>query len=824
MKKVKRRRSDPEISQPHVERKESGLPKAVEQTTAGKIPKAVSPWAFNSIIAAAVMLVSLVVYYDFFLGPKTLLFTEFGSDSINIFYPFYALISDYLREVGVPSWSFRVAMGQNIFPYIGNVLLVPVVWLPKAAIAKALIYQNLLYLLIVGTVFARFLAERGVNLASCLLGALLLCFSAYMCAGSCWYFHAYEVVCLVVVLLAAEKAVARGTWLYLALSIVLVGLLGSFHLYLSGLLLCFYIPFRLVERYGLRPVPLLQTCIALALAAFLGLALSAILSLDNFYALVNSPRGSGLTSMVGKLSHFSIFGLDKSIFYISEALRPFSTEMVGGEDDFRGWYNYFEAPMSYCGLLCLLIFPQIFVSETKRRRILYAIFTSAILVPSVFPWFRYLFWAFQGEYFRTFSLFSVIGIIALSMAAFCRYMQRGRFNLWVLGGTTLILVGILYLPLHELQNAINPALKMPIALCLLVYTVLLAAGQIIGRQAIVAWLVILLTAAELIYMDRITISARHSVTKQQLNERVGYNDETVDAIRDLRTSDDTFFRLTKTWGSSPSNSYPSLNDAMVFGYYGTSSHSSFNNVNYTRFLVALDVTSYEEIDSTSHWAVGLVGNTLLSVFACEKYLLTANPVPYQLTDYYESVGRYSDTYLFRNRMFLPLGLTFTDYIAESTFLQLPSAAKWDTLLRAVVISDKSVADQTGLSELTFGDLRREMHAIPLPDVIAHRRTTALKMRLFHQTRIAGSVSLNAKSILVLQTPFDAGWHARQDGRAAPVVKVDVGLLGVVLDAGDHEVELRYTPPFLVSGAIVSLASLAILIVVQRRWPRMRLPE
>src|SRR5947207_2367146 len=766
----------------------------------------------------------LLVYPDYIFGSKTLLYTEFGSDSLHIFYPFYILLSDYLRHVGVLSWSFRVGMGQNLFPYLGNLLLAPVVWLPKAAIAKALVYQNLLYVVVAGMVFARYLVVRGLSFVVCFLVALLLSFSAYMCAGSCWYFHAYEVVCFTFLLLASEQAVTRGRWLYLTMAVVVVGLLGSFHLYLCALFLCFYVPFRLIERYSPQPLLLLRTCVVLALVALLGVGLGAILSMDNFYALLNSPRGSGLTSMTGRLSSASVFGLDTNyLLYITEVLRPFANDMIGTEDDFRGWYNYFEAPMTYCGLLCLLIFPQVFVGATRRHRTLYAFFSGVILLLTVFPWFRYLFWAFQGEYFRAFSLFSIFGIVTLSMTAFSRYIEGRRFNLWILAVTTLILVGVLYLPFSDLQTAINRSLRVPVIIFLLVYTVLLATGQFLRKKRIVAWIIIVLSAIELIYLDRITISARHSITKEQLNERVGYNDATVDAIQDINSWDRTFFRITKTWGSSPSHSFPSLNDAMVFGYYGTTSHSSFNNVNYTKFLIALDVMSYGEIDSTTHWSLGLVQYPLLSTFACEKYVLTREPAPYQTEQYYEFVKRYGNEYLFRNQLFLPFGLSFGYYITEDMFLQLPKWAKPLALLHAAVLTDKEAADELGLSQLTMGDIKYQAIETSLPDIAAKRRRTALNIRSFRETRIDGTIQLNQRSVLVLQTPFDPGWHAFQDGRAAQVLKADLGLLGVVLDAGQHTVELRYRPPFLYAGAAVSFVSLLIFAASLWRWSRIHLP-
>ena len=79
-------------------------------------------------------------------------------------------------------------------------------------------------------------------------------------------------------------------------------------------------------------------------------------------------------------------------------------------------------------------------------------------------------------------------------------------------------------------------------------------------------------------------------------------------------------------------------------------------------------------------------------------------------------------------------------------------------------------------------------------------------------------------MLVLQTPFDRGWHAFQDGREAQVLKADVGLLGVVLDSGEHTVELRYRPPFLYFGAAVSFVSLLIFAATLWRWPHLSLPH
>src|ERR1700676_4174536 len=177
----------------------------------------------TALVGFILLVLGLVLYRDFIFGEKTLLYKDIGSDSINISYPYYVLLSDYVHQIGVPSWSFNVGMGQDLYPYVGAVFITPVVWLSKELIAIALVYQHLVYLVIAGGLFARFLAGRGLHFASCLLGAMLLSFSAYMCMGSCWYNQAYEVVAFTALLCAAEEAVARGHWLYLVLAVALVG-------------------------------------------------------------------------------------------------------------------------------------------------------------------------------------------------------------------------------------------------------------------------------------------------------------------------------------------------------------------------------------------------------------------------------------------------------------------------------------------------------------------------------------------------------------------------------------------------------------------------
>ncbi|HEY8835596.1 MAG TPA: YfhO family protein, partial [Chthoniobacterales bacterium] len=169
-------------------------------------------------------------------------------------------------------------------------------------------------------------------------------------------------------------------------------------------------------------------------------------------------------------------------------------------------------------------------------------------------------------------------------------------------------------------------------------------------------------------------------------------------------------------------------------------------------------------------------------------------------------------------------LSFDRYIREDVFLKLPSIEKPEALLRAVVLSNESDGAKLGLTPIALPDLEQEIRRSSLEDIVATRRKSALDLTSFRQTQIEGNVTLEQKAVLILQTPFDRGWEAWQDGKAAPVVKVDVGLLGVGLDSGQHKVELRYQTPFLRLGLAIALGSLLVLTFTAWRWPRLRLVD
>lgn len=85
--------------------------------------------------------------------------------------------------------------------------------------------------------------------------------------------------------------------------------------------------------------------------------------------------------------------------------------------------------------------------------------------------------------------------------------------------------------------------------------------------------------------------------------------------------------------------------------------------------------------------------------------------------------------------------------------------------------------------------------------------------------LTGTISVSKDKFLCFSIPYDEGWSAYVDGKKVQLFQVNIGFMGVELPAGDHEIELKYWPPGLTCGIILSsigLIGLIFLIVWQRK--------
>ncbi len=352
------------------------------------------------IALGLLMIIAAIVFKDFLLFDKIFLYKDIGSDSLNLSYPLLSHNIRYFSEHGFPSWSFEIGMGQNAFTFALydpiDYLLYP---LGVETMRSLLGYKVVFEIILSGFVFYHYLRLLKISYLASITGSLMYAFSGFMIVSSCWFIFSVEVLTMSFILFGIEKLYQKNQFWILALPIAYIVISRPFVLATLTVFLFIYITVRVLldeEEFNAKSYLLLLG--KTALAALAGVLITAPWLLEHLQIMLDSPRGSGANSLSGILKAKPMFEMADQQQIATAICRTFASDILGSGNDFKGWQNIMEAPLFYCGLPSLLLIPQLFFYTTKRLKIIFGVFLGIWLIPVIFPYFRYAFSFFTGDY------------------------------------------------------------------------------------------------------------------------------------------------------------------------------------------------------------------------------------------------------------------------------------------------------------------------------------------------------------------------------------------------------------------------------------------
>ncbi len=739
------------------------------------------------------ILVAFFVFKDFILLKKLYLFQDIGSDTVNGAWPFFYNFANYFNKDGLPTWSFQEGMGQNV---VGGFLRDPFMMIGYLAgpssMPKIYVFIELLKIISTGVVFYLFLKTLKISNFTATIGCLLFAFSGFMIIGSCWYVFTYEAFTLALALLGFELFLQKNKWIVFVIAIALIGISMPFNLYVVGLILIFYILFRLGQTGQFKLNSFIQLLLKLAAFGIVGLLISAPFLFESALQLVESPRGSGTSSYFDILSSKPMFAIIDKLQFGTFITRLFSSDYIGSGSDFRGWQNFLEAPVSYCGILSIVLMPQIFTSVSKTARKWYIIWLMIWLVPSLFPYFRYAFWLFSGDYYRIFSFCLSLVFIMYSVFALDIILKTRKINLITLVITVVLCIVLLsYNYFKGTNTQIDSTISIFVKAMLVIYAGLLFLITKKADNSALKYALIALVCFELAFLSSYSVNRRDAIQTRELSEKIAYNDYSVEAVNYIKTKETGFYRIDKNYYSSGAI-HGSLNDNKIHNYYGTSSYSSFANNNYINYLREYGVISKAN-EYESRWAPGLINRPILQSLNNVKYIMAkgySNPV-WRAT--HDSVAKFGDVLVLKSKYSLPFGYTYDQYIRQSDFDKLSLNQKDFVSLQACVLKDEEAAAVKGLKIYNVADtvLNSQFSFESYKAEITKRSAEAMKLSSFTDKRFNGEIKTEKPGIMYLSFPFDKGWHLKLDGTDSKLLSVSNGMTGVYLQKGEHKIEMVY---------------------------------
>lgn len=756
------------------------------------------------ILLIAVSLIISAVLGEFLFGDKLLLFTDIGSDTFYSYYAAYYFFTSYISAFQLPLWTFNIGAGSSVlilYQFLYDPFSIIFYFGGLENISRLIVWVFFLKILCASIFAYLYFSYLEICKFVCIVASLLFAFNGFlMCFGQ-HYFYASWVVFLPLCLYTIEIWIRTNKWLPMTLCVSFMAL--NIAIFWQMSIFCFiYILFR--SSFDWKKFSNLECSIRLAKLSgifALGLGISAVLWLPEYYILKTSPRVTldFYQSLANTASNFLHF--NSPDYYRSLLARIFSNNLQGIGSEYTGFLNYYESLQLYVGILPLLLLPQLFSVFSLKAKWTASLGLLAVFIFLVFPGFGQIMNGFQYPSYR-WGYNIIMFELLLAAIVFNLMLKQEKINLPVLTVTGCVLfLCALYISLYSYNLNLIPYkfsfIKLfeisGLIVCYSLLLFLLFKGK---RKYLIYSLLLLLICGELILEHRDSFSsANRSVFNKGIEQdkSVAFFDYGNQAVQKLKASDSTVYRIEKNhWVLS-------LNDSLVQNYFGLDSYNSLNSQAYINFLKKFDYP-FRNLNVVN-W------NSLEYPYLADvlgvKYHLTKNVevLPHDVT-FVENVG---DVSIYSRNSYLPFGFTYDSYMLEPTFNQLSRLDRERALLQGAVL-DKPPSIKLNqilqIAPLQADNKFRES-----------RREDVLKIIEMSGDRIYGNIHLERPKLLFLPIPFEHGWSAYVNSQKRDIYKVNFGFSGIYLDQGYSNVILAYVPPYMKAGAAISIISLLIICLL-----------
>lgn len=100
----------------------------------------------------------------------------------------------------------------------------------------------------------------------------------------------------------------------------------------------------------------------------------------------------------------------------------------------------------------------------------------------------------------------------------------------------------------------------------------------------------------------------------------------------------------------------------------------------------------------------------------------------------------------------------------------------------------------------------------LPEYVKARNEDVLENVKFDTNKISGTIDLDKTKFLCLSLPYSKGWTAYVDGQKVDLLHANIAFSGLELEAGHHEIELKFCTPYIKIGAVLSVLGIISLVI------------
>lgn len=686
--------------------------------------------------------------------------------------PFNMMCNEAIKS-GDVFWNWNTDLGSSFAGYSFYNLGSPFFWLsllfPGAAFPYLIGPLLILKCGVAGLTSYAFLQRYVKNRNYAIIAALLYAFSGYQ-SMNLLYNHFHDVVALFPLLLFTLDEMMenrRVGWFALA---VALNALVNFVLFTGEVvftILYFVCRYLIPDfRGSIRKVP---RCL---LEAVLGLGIAAFLFLPSTLVVMTNPRTTG--AFQGIPLHF---GWQEYLRLIKAVLLP---------GDSQGFPVAYMASYDSQSFFLPMFSVSLVLSWMLKKRNFATGFVALLAVMAVIPLLNSVFYLGRDWRFRW--AYMLILMMALITAMALDNLEEVGFR-WgcslAFGGTFLFsLFTWLYPKIRQIGDYIHDpkAFAVQVALALGGITVAWILLEFFRNRR---FFTTLLTAGVLLFAC-VSTSFNIYRMRQVGNSAVWVRDSYVSPMLNIDLPEDPGARFILPYVNqgliADVPALPSFNSSVSGGVF-----ELYSNMGVHR----------------GHGNVPLLDHELLRHLLSIKYIVSPSD-----DDTMEILSQYTaggDTYfVYKNPHALPIGFTYSYYVTQERFLQIPVEKRAWVMCKALVVHEEDADKLVGLKPLADS----QIDAISEQDAMAeldNRRRESSSSFSRDNRNFTADIHCDDETMAFFSVTYDEGWSATVNGEEVPIFKSS-GLMAVPLSGGDNHIVFHYTPPGAAAGIILTAVS------------------
>ena len=637
----------------------------------------------NGVLICTVIIGTLIgiLYFPYLTGNKVFLFPNMISDGIYQFYPAYVEAARNFSD-GLTHFTFE--NGWGFVSSIKNPFEILIICFGEENVAYMMGVVTALRPVFAGTIFALYLKERKMENSTCLLFGICYAFSLQVVGGGAWKTQAELAIVSALCLLALERIKKKKGLIVTIVAIILMQLCLSIYykLTLVAFLFIYICGAFLIKKTNNQKKISKKKKIMVIFVIMISFVVFLYLSRQILTTIFTSYRFKVGVESVGEAwkKTFSHANVKILITTVLRTLAPNILGIPGITTYYGGEYGWYIGDGGfYCGILTLLMFPQVLKKDHKRTNIVYMVGILGCSLIIVCPAVRLIANGFADRVFKLTRMWITLIFILGAARAFDEIAKdRDKLNLkklYVTWGIVIcIFVAIVISPFRDRVYYYDVIAILIFGSSIVVIFTLWKKDTVTNNKVI--GMLAGIVAVEVVVLNYGFLNNDNALSADELRKSF-YNDGTSEVIERDIVQDQGLYRVDKNYMSV------FLDDGKVQGYNGTSYYvGGISNQNRTDFIVNLGIpTLYNQ----RGYCVGTSGKTELSTLLGVKYGLAKESI---YNGYgYELVADNQDINVYKNENYLSMAVGFDKIISYEDFQKIPLEYREKNLLKAVVVDN-----------------------------------------------------------------------------------------------------------------------------------------